>query len=46
MINKRGLFFNLILILLIILILISGAYYLYLNIPGNPENLNLSTSIP
>lgn len=46
MINKRGLFFNLILILLIILIIIFGTYYLYLNIPGNPENLNFSASKP
>lgn len=40
--NKKGLIFNLILILFMILIIIFGLYYLYLNIPGTPENLNLS----
>jgi len=44
--NKKGWIFNLILILLIILIIVSGAYYLYLNIPGAPENLNFSVSAP
>ena len=46
MMNKKGLIFNLILILLMILIIIFGVYYLYLNIPGNPENLNFSISKP
>jgi hypothetical protein len=44
MTNKKGLILNLVLILLIIFIIIFGIYYLYLNIPGNPENLNFSVS--
>lgn len=44
--NKKGLIFSLILILLMILIIIFGLYYLYLNLPGNPESLNLSITPP
>jgi len=42
MISKKGWILNLILMLLLIIIIVFGAYYLYLNIPGSPENLTLS----
>lgn len=46
MVNKKALILNLVLILLIIFIIIFGTYFLYLNIPGEPENLNFSVSKP
>jgi archaellum component FlaF (FlaF/FlaG flagellin family) len=40
MIEKKGWVLNLALFLIIILVILVGIYFLYLNIPGKPENLN------
>ena len=41
MMNKKGWVLNVILFLIILLVVIIGIYFLYINLPGEPENLNL-----
>ena len=38
--NKRGWFLNFVLILLVLVVIAIGVYFLYMNLPGEPEDLN------
>jgi len=47
MLSKRGnLVLNIILFLLVVVVLLIGAYFLYLNLPGSPENLKVIIKQP
>ncbi len=46
MINKRGGALNIILILILLVGLLIGGYFLYLNIPGNPESFKINVEKP